>query len=65
MPSRNAADGFGVTRLTPATTAKPPSIAKAPQLIGLTGLPRSMLMSVRPTPHAKQAHTAIFVTPRQ
>ena len=41
------------------------SIATAPQSTGLSGLPRSMLTTVSPTPHANVAHTAARVTPRQ
>ena len=47
------------------TTGKPPSMAMAPQLMGLMGLPSSMFTTVSPTPHTKQAHTDRVVTPRQ
>ena len=46
---------FLVSRLVIHTTGKPPSMAMAPQLMGLMGLPNSMLTTVRPTPQKKQA----------
>ena len=56
---------FFEKRLTSQTTGKPPTIAMAPQLMGLMGLPASMLITVRPTPQMKQAQTDVVVTPRQ
>ena len=56
---------FGENRLTSQTTGKPPTMAMAPQLMGLMGLPKSMLITVRPTPQMKQAQTEAVVTPRQ
>ena len=56
---------FFVTRLAIQQTGKPPTMAMAPQLMGLMGLPASMLMTVRPTPQMKQAQTEMRVTPRQ
>ena len=48
------------------TMTKPPTIATAPQSIGLRReLPSIILTTVSPTPHAKQAHTLAGVTPRQ
>ena len=44
---------------------EPPTMAMAPQLMGLMGLPNSMLTTVRPTPQTKQAQTLAVVTPRQ
>ena len=55
---------FGERRLTSQTTGKPPTMAMAPQLIGLMGLPNSMLTTVIPTPQIKQAQTEMVVTPR-
>ena len=52
---------FFDSKLTIQTTGKPPTIAIAPQLMGLMGLPRSMLTTVSPTPHVKQAHTEVVV----
>ena len=42
-----------------------PTMAIAPQLMGLMGLPASMLITVRPTPQQKQAQTEAVVMPRQ
>ena len=44
---------------------KPPIMASAPQFMGLIGLPISILMPVRPTPHTKHAQMAVVVIPRQ
>ena len=41
------------------------SIATAPQSIGFTGFPASMLTTVMPTPQTKHAQTEKRVTPRQ
>ena len=56
---------FFVTRLTSHTTGNPPTMAMAPQLMGLMGLPSSILTTVSPTPQMKQAQTLAVVTPRQ
>ena len=65
MVSTICLGSFFVSRLTIHTTGKPPTIAMAPQLMGLMGLPANMLITVRPTPQMKQAQTEAVVTPRQ
>ena len=65
MLSNFACGNFFVKRLTSRTTGKPPTMAMAPQSMGLMGLPMSMLTTVKPTPQMKHAQTEAVVTPRQ
>ena len=65
MVSTVCLGSFLVKRLTSQTTGKPPTMAMAPQLMGLMGLPANMLITVSPTPQMKQAQTEAVVTPRQ
>lgn len=55
------AGSLGVSRLTIHTIGNPPTMAMAPQLTGLIGLPSIMLITVIPTPQMKHAQTDVVV----